>query len=460
MRLIRTLKQSPIFLCLTVLIGVNNASSQVCSNPANIIYGMSSDGGIYPVTVATAAVGARINPAYPGNAPSSPNAMGYSTSNGRFYYFKRNADQSPEEFITFNPATNAYTILPGCPSSLNIKTGCVNALGTGYYCIDANANLYYFRFAGNQWRFITNTFYDQFGTNVTATLAAHSSGDIAIDGVGNLWFLCSDDATYGLYRFNGPLPTNTVASLTIRQRIAPTTPTPTGNTFAGIAFSPAGQIYMSQFGDNRLYLLNNNNSLSLLGTLTSTVGTDLTSCNYPMSALAANWQSFTVEQKGKEQAQLSWSVVNENNKGYFIEYSTDAENWKTVVFVQSNPNELGQGKYSYTTGIGSAGKQYYRIRQLGMDDQVFYSEVKFIDMKMNNPVSLGPNPTKGNFQVNNNMNLFQKISIHDVAGKMLHEYKLNKGINTFNLASYPRGTYLVSMKSENGHSQYQKIIKE
>jgi len=461
MRLIYTLKQSPIFICLFSLLWLNETHGQVCASPATVIYGMDDNGGIFPITTATATVGARINPAFPGNSPSSPNAMGYNSATRTFYFFKRNADQSPEEFMSYNSVSNTYTILPSCPSTLNIKTGCVDFTSTGYYCIDDNANLYYFRFAGSQWRFITNTFFNQWGTNVTATLAAHSSGDIAIDGIGNLWFLCSDQNTYGLYRFAGALPTMAVASLTIMQRIAPTTATPTGNTFAGIAFNPTGQIFLSQHGDDRLYRLNNNYSLTLMGTFsTSGVGTDLTSCNYPMTVLAASWKSFTVESKGNEYALLSWSVVNETNKGYFIEYSTDAENWKTVGFVESNGHELGQGKYSYTSNIGSAGKQYYRIRQVGLDDQVSYSEVKFIEINMNSLVSIGPNPTKGSFQVNNTMNLFQKIFVHDVAGKMLLESKLNKGMNTFNLASYPRGAYLVSMKSENGQSHYQKIIKE
>ncbi len=190
MRLICTLKQSLIMLSMLVLFA-NSTSAQVCSDPAGTVYGMDNNGGIYPINTANGVVGARINPPFTGNSPSASNAIGYNPSNGRFYFFKRNADQTPQEFVSFNPSTNAYALLASCPSTNNIRTGCVSPNGQGYYCIDALSNLYFYRFSSNTWKFITSNFIDQFGTNVSAALAARSSGDIAMDGWGDLWFLCS-----------------------------------------------------------------------------------------------------------------------------------------------------------------------------------------------------------------------------------------------------------------------------
>jgi len=257
-----------------------------------------------------------------------------------------------------------------------------------------------------------------------------------------------------------PLPQNTVASITLMQRIAPTTPTPNGGTFAGIAFSPTGQIYLAMVGDDRFYRLNNNNSLTYLGTFTHAgVGTDLTSCNYPMTVLASTWQNFTVETKGQQEALLSWTVYNQYAKGYFIEYSDDAENWKTLAFVESNGNENDFVKYTYSNSISTNGTHYYRIRQVGPDGQASYSSVKFVDIKGNDLISVGPNPTTGIFKVNNAQNIFSTISILDVAGKVLHQATLGKGINFFSLASLPAGTYLLRLYSDGGQTRYQKIIK-
>jgi hypothetical protein len=126
--------------------------------------------GSFQSTLTTGVVGARINPAFTGNAPAGSNAIGYNPGNGRFYFFKRNADQTPQEFVSYNPSTNLYSLLASCPSTLNIRTGCVSPKGDGYYCIDASANLYFYRFSSNQWKFITNTYIDQFGNSVAATL--------------------------------------------------------------------------------------------------------------------------------------------------------------------------------------------------------------------------------------------------------------------------------------------------
>ncbi len=459
MRLIRTLKQSPFVVCVSLLF-TQLGYSQVCSNPAGVIYGMDNNGGIFPVTVATAVVGARINPAYPGNAASASNAIGYNPSNGRFYYFKRNADNAPQEFVSFNPSTNTYTILTDCPTTNNIRTGCVNVNGTGYYCLDAAANLYFYRISSNTWKVITNKFFDQFGTNVSATLAALSSGDMACDGWGNLWLLCSSTTNYGLYLLSAPLPVAAVASLTIKQKIAPTTLTPLGANFAGIGFSPTGEIYVSQSGD-KLYRLNTDHSLTLLGTFTTAgVGGDLTSCNFPMAALAANNQQLTVASIGADQVLITWSSENQSAKGFFVEYSKDAENWTTLGFIESNNTQLTSTKYSYTYSASTSGRYYYRIKQVGQDGQMVYSQVKFIDLQSNTPVSIGPNPTRGTIKVNNNMNAFTSISIMDVSGKVLRELQLGKGLNSVALTGYPSGTYIIRMQAENGLSHYEKIIKE
>ena len=457
--MMRTLKRSPIVVCVCLLF-THFAFAQVCSSPGTTAYGMDDVGGIYPITVATAAVGARINPAYGGNAPSSSNAMGYNPGNGKFYYFKRNADQAPQEFVSFTPSTNAYAYLASCPTTNNIKTGAVAANGMGYYCIDDAANLYFYRFSSNQWKFITGTYYDQWGTNVSATLAAHSSGDIAFDGWGDLWFLCSSTTQYGLYQFPANLPTAGTASLSIKQKIAPTTPTPNGASFAGIAFSPTGQIYMSQYGDNRFYRLNNNLTLTLMGTFsTGGVGVDLTSCVMPFAALSANRQELTVEANGDQQI-ISWTGQNSNVQGYFVECSRDAENWSTLTFVENRNTQLTAQLYSFTYSTSGNGRYYYRIRQVGMEGQVSYSEVKFIDITTSKLISIGPNPTKGMVQITNNENNYSSICVMDVSGHIIRRSALNKGINWINVSELPTGTYILRLQSDYGQLYHQKIVKE
>ena len=456
----RTLKHSPFLICVCVLF-TQLSFAQVCSSPATTVYGLDDVGGIYPITVATAAVGARINPAYTGNAPSSSNAMGYDPGSGKFYYFKRNADQAPQEFVSFNPATNTYTYLTSCPSTNNIKTGAVSADGQGYYCIDAAAVLYFYRFSSDKWKLITSTYFDQWGTNVTATLAARSSGDIAFDGWGDLWFLCSSTTQYGLYQFPANLPTSGTASLNIKQKIAPTTPTPNGTSFAGIAISPTGQFYLSQYNDNRFYRLNNNLTLTLMGSFTTSgVGIDLTSCTMPFVILASNNVELNVDAVGGDQMLITWTNENQNVQGFFVESSRDANNWNTLGYVENSSSQLSSTKYSFSyTGTGS-GRYYYRIKQIGMQGQVQYSEVKFIDLKTSNLIAISPNPTKGMIQITNADNTYSKIVVLDIAGHIIKYSTLKRGVNSLSIVELPSGTYLLRLESDYGQVYHQKIIKE
>src|SRR5690349_16378283 len=75
--------------------------AQTCANPADVIYGLSNTGFIYPLPISSGAMGGAINPAYTGNAPVQSNGLGYSQLNGKFYYFKRPPGSAPQEFVSF-----------------------------------------------------------------------------------------------------------------------------------------------------------------------------------------------------------------------------------------------------------------------------------------------------------------------------------------------------------------------
>jgi hypothetical protein len=93
------------------------------------------------------------------------------------------------------------------------------------------------------------------------------------------------------------------------------------------------------------------------------VGGDMTSCIMPFAALAINDIELNVQSKGDQQVLVSWSSHNDNVKGYFIEYSNDAETWKTLAFVESDQAQSDLSKYTYTNFImNTNGRHYYRIR--------------------------------------------------------------------------------------------------
>lgn len=443
-------------------------SAQLCTSPNQFIYGLTNVANIHRINTTNGATGAQMNPAYGGNAPSYSNAMGYNNVNGRFYYFKRNSYIAPQEFVSFDAGLNLISYLAPSPASTStiINVGCVNNTGTGYYCIDAYASLFYYNILTNTWTLITTNLIDQFGNNLTPIVNARIYGDAAFDGNGNLWFLPAGTADFGLYRLNAPLPTTPVASITVRQIIAPTTPTPNGNSFGGIAFNNTGQIFISTNPpDNRLFRLNNNQTFTLLATLSvGGVGNDLTSCNFPFSVLPVKWESFTAEVNANNEVLIKWEVSQQaNNKGYYIEQSYNGTQWETLGFISTDPNENGGAKYSFLHKRPVNGRHYYRIRQIDLDENFTYSEVKVVDIKNNIQVEISPNPASDQLRIRMESSSLQEnthLHLFDFSGKLIQKKILNPGLNTIDIRTLLPGSYFVRIKTSSGEIYNERVIKQ
>ena len=454
-----------IWFFTVLLLAPQADQAQICANPGTIIYGLTNSGFIYPINAGTANVGAVVNPGYNGNNPAASNGIGYNPTNGRFYFFKRNTDQSPQEFCVFDPGTMGYTIKASCPTINAINTGCVTNTGLGYYTIDVNGNLYYYDILLNTWTFITGTLIDQFNNNFSSIIAIHSSGDIAIDGGGNLWIVCSSSTEFGLYKLSAPLPTTAQASLTLRRLLVPTTPTPTGNSFAGIAFNPTGQIFLSTSADNRLYRLENNYSLTNLGVFSlNNVGADLTSCNFPLGVLPIKWESFTAALNESGDVRLDWTVSNEvNYPAFYVEHSTDGRTWRNLGTVRSNKDLGSIDKLIFTHFTPGPGIHQYRIRQNGVTGQSVYSEIRTVNIKSDGQLAIWPNPAKDEISIQDEMkagNSITRARIFDQSGKEVKQFNLQPGTNTVNVSSLKQGIYIVQMQFPNGQNRNQKLIKQ
>ena len=461
--------------CKSLLVGIlctfviaHNASSQICADPAGVIYGLHANGAIYPITVSTGSVGTPITPAYGGNAPSYANAVGYNPLNGTFYYFKRNVFAAPQEFVSFHPATNTITILAPCPvtGTTIINLGCVRADGTGYYCFDHFGKLYYYKIATNTWTVISTNVVDQFGTSLGTVIGTtRIYGDIIIDGLNNLWILPSGVTDFGLYKISAPIPTTPVATLNMTQLLPPTTPTPNGASIGGVAFNPTGQIFVSTTaGNNKLYRLEDDNSFTFVSNLgLDGVGNDLTSCNFPFSVLPAVWQEFSAVVHDKEGVNLKWTVAQESNKKtYYVEHSHDGVNWSDLDLITGAGASGDPVKYTYFHATVESGIHYYRIRQTSPDGHSSYSPVKTITLKENLQIALWPNPVHDWLNLSMpqaSANAGYSASVFDIRGKLLYKLKLESGINKVNIQSLAAGSYIIRVES-NFSTQSEKFVKQ
>ena len=433
--------------------------AQVCSNPSGTIYGLDGNGNIYPISVSNAAVSAAINT--PLASPNQPNAIGYDNVNGLFYFFQSN----PDKFVSYDPTTATYATLASPSGASTIRTGCVSFGGTGYYCSDVNGVFYYYNITANTWTTITSSIIDNDGNNVSTTVIkpGQGSGDMAVDGLGNLWMVTSSSTNWGLYEMPAPLPTTAQATVQVTEIIAPTSSVPAGgNPFGGIAFSSTGTIYMST--STELFVLQNTSTLSLIGTLTTTgAGDDLTSCNFPTSILPVTWESFSGNAvNDNTNVELNWVIAQQvNNKGFYIQQSPDGKNWVDAGFVPGVANDPNQASFSFTDFHPVAGVNYYRIMQVDLDGKENYSKTITVNINNNSQVTVWPNPASDIIHINNtvaNGGASSKAIIYDISGRIVFQGGLQAGGNSIEVSALPRGTYVLTVHQPGGAVSNQKLI--
>ena len=470
MKLIFIFARSRRLIILSALVTFLHCSfttkAQICSNPTNQIYGLTADGAIYTINVMSANVGSVVkNTTYSGNSVNRANGLAYNNTNGKFYYYKRNYGSSPEEFVSYDPALATVTILASSTCWNEVHTGAITANGQAYYTVDVDGDLNYYNILTNTWTYICSTFKDQFGNDVTSVIKSQSAGDIAFDGLGNLWFVTSNSSNYGVYKLSAPMPTTPVGSLTVKRIIDPATATPSGNMIAGIAFNPSGQIFMATKFDDRLYRLENNLTTTLMGTFNVTdVGNDLTSCAFPLSVLPVKWLSYSATLVNNSRVRLDWEVAEQGNSGYSVEYSSDGVQWKEISFIQSVNEQSETQRYTYYHDNPNPGKNYYRIKMSEASKNESFSETRVITVKaLSHSISIWPNPAADFIRVSaktENGNHLVKARLFDLAGKMEFEKQLQAGETTLDIRSLNKGTYVINLLYSDGTNSNQKFIKQ
>ncbi len=429
-----------------------HSGAQTCSDPVNVIYGLTNAGTIHPINVNTGVAGPAINPAYPGNAPDQSNGLGYNLLNGKFYYFKRIPSSTIIEFVSFDPATNTYAMLSNPATTSSVYSGSITGDGQGYYCWDTQGNLFYYNISIDTWTTITSTIVDQFGKDVDSIIRLNGSGDGAIDGYGNLWILPSSNTMYGLFKLNGPLPTTAVASVTVEQVVAMTAPPA---KFVGISFNSTGQIFMCTSTD-KLYKLEDNLSLTLMSTLSLNMG-DLTSCNFPLAILAAADYNFTASVINGN-VKLSWKPSQQQGSFvYTLERSADNRNWRAIA--KGSDLSFSINKISFTDATPLQGKNFYRVKVTGTGNQTNYSMVRTVEFNKETNFSVWPNPVVNELFIRNG-DSNAVLTIFNETGSRIRYTKITSGFNNIDLRSLPKVNYFLTIHTPGGNFSSFKIIKK
>ncbi len=164
---------------------------------------------------------------------------------------------------------------------------------------------------------------------------------------------------------------------------------------------------------------------------------------------------------------LLWSTATEkNNKGYDLERSSDNRTWTTLGFVPGNGDSFRQNDYNFTDANPLPGINYYRLKQMDMDDDFEYSPMVVADVRSNGlQLDIFPNPSvDGEISIRavSQGEGNALLEVYDWLGYKVYKEQvyLYEGTMVYpiSLATFPKGSYNVRLEMPDGQVHFKKIV--
>ena len=204
-------------------------------------------------------------------------------------------------------------------------------------------------------------------------------------------------------------------------------------------------------------------------TLTGVEGFSRWTLAQPIQILPVELTSFTAKKKGKT-VELNWITAMEaDNKGFEVQVSADAKNYREIGFIASkNGNSRLAQKYTFTDSEKrkDGGTFYYRLRQIDNNGtEKFYGPESVSFDREALAISAHPNPTSGavKVQYEAEANKEVNVTVIDVHGKTVFTKQVaaERGLNTLDidLGNQANGMYFLTITSASGIQQL-KLIKK
>ena len=184
--------------------------------------------------------------------------------------------------------------------------------------------------------------------------------------------------------------------------------------------------------------------------------------------LPVKYESFTAT-KSNNNVLLKWVTAQEFNSSRFeVEHSTDGIHYNLlgVVAAAGNSSEKTSYEFIHTTPV--QGFNFYRLKQVDIDDKFEYSEVRKVSFDIAAQLSLSVlgNPFQSTLSISISSGLNEKavLALYDITGRSMwiKTTVLQKGINYFSIdgSVYPSGSYILSLNVPSGIKKTVKVVKQ
>jgi hypothetical protein len=162
-------------------------------------------------------------------------------------------------------------------------------------------------------------------------------------------------------------------------------------------------------------------------------------------------------------AVLNWATASEINSSKFeLERSLDANSFRKINTIMAKGNSNALINYSSIDENILANHQvvYYRLKMIDLDGKFEYSRiVKVTSGQVNNQITVGPNPFKNSFVVNN-INANDNLDVMDINGKSVYKVQASStgSLEVVLPDSLKSGIYFLKVSGVNGDNTF-KLIK-
>jgi hypothetical protein len=159
---------------------------------------------------------------------------------------------------------------------------------------------------------------------------------------------------------------------------------------------------------------------------------------------------------------LNWETASEeNNKGFEIQRSANGENWETLDFVAGAGRTLENQTYDYLDEQPVNNANYYRLKQMDIDEAYEYSNIVLIDnqLPMDNSIfNIYPNPVSYELAVNST-DIIERVIIYNTLGQVVKEVIISDTQFSIDVSDLPEGIYTLQAQKANGQLVVKQFVK-
>jgi hypothetical protein len=194
------------------------------------------------------------------------------------------------------------------------------------------------------------------------------------------------------------------------------------------------------------------NTITITGESTEYV---LGSLGAPLPVLFTGF-SVTKERNG---VRLNWSTASEtNNSGFMVQRSVSGGAWIDLEFVAGNGNSFGPSNYNYLDQRPAKGQNYYRLKQIDIDNNSKFSEVRVINYIDKGGVTIYPVPSSDRIVIDmSDESLLNKnANLINSAGAVVMQFRITKLQEQVSIANLKPGQYILQLPDGTSH----KVVRQ